>query len=387
MRAVAARLFSWKCLATLLTVAGVTLVQRGLISPANFGGADEWLLLDLASRGIASVPYAHRPFVLTWQALCALARPGDLWGYALCCGACIAATGLVTASLARRMAPGEPMLALLAGTAAAAWAPLDYLRLDTILISGYAGFTLGAMAACLGFFVSWRISQPALLAVAALVGFLSALGVEAVVPVLAVAPLMVLVDGRLSQRFLRWALAWWTMVGVAAVVVAMPLVGGAPSYQVGALGVDARPFGVASRLGQLLAMQAVPLLAVEPRELWSGWVLAATVTFVVGAARCADRDASPPDAGRLVRVLGLGLSLAIAGHFALALTPRIQTPARTQLLSAPGFALLLAAGVVLAARGLPRRLRPVAVIVAGTWMVAGGDRPGRCHADRLGHGP
>ena len=51
-----------------LTIGAVALVQQAWVSPTNFGGADEWLLLDLASRGVLGVPYANRPLVLLWQA-------------------------------------------------------------------------------------------------------------------------------------------------------------------------------------------------------------------------------------------------------------------------------------------------------------------------------
>ena len=51
------------------------------MSPTNFGGADEWLLLDLSSRGILGIPYANRPLVLLWQALPARLLPGDLRGF------------------------------------------------------------------------------------------------------------------------------------------------------------------------------------------------------------------------------------------------------------------------------------------------------------------
>jgi len=130
-----------------LTIGAVALVQQAWVSPTNFGGADEWLYLDLSSRGILGVPYANRPLVLLWQAPPARLLPGDLRGFWLFTSLYFAATGALTAWLALRLLPGARALALLAGVATVAWAPLDTLRLDTVLIGGYAGFTLATVAA------------------------------------------------------------------------------------------------------------------------------------------------------------------------------------------------------------------------------------------------
>jgi hypothetical protein len=366
-----ARVFGW----TLLTVGLVTGVQRALVSSTNFGGADEWLLLDLTAHGVLGVPYAHRPLVLLWQALPATLAPGDLRAFALFAGLYFGLCGVLTAALARRLLPQEPLVPLLAGAAAAVWAPLDYLRLDTVLICGYAGSTCVSLAAIAAFVESWQRSRPILLASGALLGCLAASTVEATIPLLAVAPALV---GRPEpfqrRRFVAWVLAWWLAIAAAALFVAAPILAGRPSYQTGALGIDPHPVRIAVRVAELLGMQLGPLFSSVPRELLVAGVVLAVLVFLAGALlvwRAAPRAQEAP----LVALGGAcaaGCLLAVAGQLALALTPRVETPARTQVLAAPGVALALATAATALARVLPRRLRAAAAILAGSWIVAVG---------------
>jgi hypothetical protein len=360
---------------TLLTVAAVTGAQRALVSPANFGGADEWLYLDLTAHGVLGVPYAHRPLVLLWHALPASLAPGELWTFALFAGLYFGLCGIVTAALAQRLVPEEPLLCLLAGALAAAWAPLDYLRLDTLLICGYAGCAWVSLAAIAAFVESWRRSRPLWLAVGALLGCLATLSVEAAVPLLATAPALVGWPAAAERRrFVAWTLAWWSAVGAAATVVAAPILAGHPSYQTGALGIDWQPVRVAARVGELLGMQLLPLFASDPRELRSAGVVTVVLVFLVGATlawRAAPR-ALEARQSRLWGVCAAGGLLAVGGQLAMALTPHIETPARTQVLSAPGIALSLAAAATALGRLLPRRLRAVAAIAVGCWVLAVG---------------
>jgi len=359
----------------LLTVGLVTGVQRALIRATNYGGADEWLLLDQTAHGVLGVPYAHRPLVLLWQALPASLAPGDLRAFALFAGLYLGLCGALMAALAHRLVPQEPLLSLLAGTAAAAWAPLDYLRLDTVLICGYAGCTCVSLAAIAAFVESWHRSRPTLLVAGALLGCLAASSVEAAIPLLAVAPALV---GRPEpvqrRRFVAWVLTWWSAVAAAALVVAAPVLAGRPSYQSGALGIDWHPVRIAARVAELLGMQLGPLFASDPRELQAAGVGAALLVFLAGALlvlRAAPRGQGAP-LSRLGAVCAVGGLLAVGGQLALALTPRVETPARTQVLAAPGVALALAAAATALARVLPGRLRVAAAILAGGWVVAVG---------------
>ncbi len=360
---------------TVLTICVVTGVQRALVSATNFGGADEWLYLDLTSRGVLSVPYAYRPLVLLWHALPAGLAPGRLEAFAVFACLYFGLCGVLTAALARRLVPEEPLLPLLAGVAAVAWAPLDHLRLDSLLICGYAGCACTVMAATAAFVESWHRSRPALLAAGALLGGVAVLGVEAAAPMLAVAPAL-LGPPRAGERrrFASWALVWWSSVAAATLVVTAPVLAGRPAYQTGALGIDGHPLRVAGRVAELLAMQLGPLVRSDLSELRAVGVAAAVPAFLIGALLVwrAGRCESGASWRRLARAAAAGALLAVSGHLALALTPRVETPARTQVLSAPGIGLALAAATIALSRLLPRGLRTGAALLAGGWIVAVG---------------
>lgn len=361
----------------LLTLAGVFGVEFAQVGVTNFGGADEWLYLDLTSRGVLGIPYANRPLVLLWHALPAWLLPGDLRGFWLFTGFYVLLTGALTVLLARRLAPEAPLLGLTAGVFACCWAPLDYLRLDTVLICGYAGFTLASMAAVVVFVEAWSRRRAGWLGVGIALGLVAALGVESVLPVLAVAPLIVAGDARREPgRFARWALAWAAGLVVGASLTLGPLLLGRPAYQTGALGFDPWPPRVVGRLVQLLSMQAAPLLTSAPSELAVPAVWAGVALFLAGGALLAVRHGRAEGCGYPPRGCGrlafIGAALAVSAHLALAFTPQIRTPARTQVLSAPGFGLALAALVGGIAGALPRRWRSWATLALGSWVVAVG---------------
>jgi hypothetical protein len=360
----------------LLAVSTVTVVfwiGYAAVRPTNFGGADEWLYLDLASRGVLGIPYANRPLVLLWHVIPASVWPHSLRAFWAFNGLYLGLAGALTAVLAARLAPRSRRLALLAGTFAAVWAPLDALRLDSVLGCGYAGFTFATTAALVLFVESWRRRRLTLLAVGALLGFVAARGVEAVVPLLVVAPLLVgWPEMRERPRFVRWAVLWEGAALLALGLAVLPVLLGTPSYQSGALGLDPAPLRVLHRLGQLLGRQAAPLVTSAPRELLAPAVPAAVLVFLALAVAAGVRlggDGSRRDA---LRLFLLGLVLAGAAHGGIALTPVVETPSRTQILSAPGFGLALAGGIGLLASALPSRLSAWAVLLAGAWVVAVG---------------
>jgi hypothetical protein len=364
-------------LAIVLTVGAVAFLQQAWVSPANFGGADEWLYLDLSSRGILGIPYANRPLVLLWQAAPAHLLPGDLRGFWLFTSLYFAATGALTAWLALRLLPGERSPALLAGVATVAWAPLDYLRLDTVLIGGYAGFTLAAVAALVLFVEAWHRRMFALLAAGMASALVATLGVESVLPVVALAPLLIGGGWQSDpRRFFQWTLAWIAVIAVGAGLTLLPLLLGWPSYQTGALGLDLQPLRVGERLLQLSWMQIGPLVATPLRELAVRAVPLAALAFLAGVAGLRLAAGAPLDretSGRAIGfVLGVGLLLTLSAHSTLALTPAIRSAARTQVLSAPGFGLALAAAITALARLLGPRLRLAAAAALGTWVVAVG---------------
>src|SRR5262245_28367927 len=48
-------------------LAALLLTQLIPVRSTNLGGLDEWMMFELNSRGIVSVPYAYRPIGLIWS--------------------------------------------------------------------------------------------------------------------------------------------------------------------------------------------------------------------------------------------------------------------------------------------------------------------------------
>jgi hypothetical protein len=108
----------------------------------------------------------------------------------------------------------------------------------------------------------------------------------------------------------------------------------------------------------------------------------AAVPVVVGvfvaAFFVAVREPAAPSrtraAGRAAIVMAAltGAIGAALGYLPFVASPAVRGPVRTEFLSAPGVAVLLAAVVALATSCLPRRLRPLPACVLGAWVVAVG---------------
>jgi hypothetical protein len=362
-----------------LGILAVFASQFAWIRATNFGGADEWLVIDLTSRGIIDFSYANRPYVLLWGWLPALVAPHRLEAFHLAHAAYLALSGVIVYLVCRRLAPCCPLVAFLAGVLSVVWAPLDYMRLDTVLLTSYSGFTFGSLLAIWLFLESWRRSSFALLAFAALVGFVMARGFEGVLPLLASAPLLLAVmAGYRSPRFRAWAAAWTAMLALAAVIVAVPLLRpGRGSYQGSALGLDPRPVPVAGRLLRQYGFHLAPLVTTPPRELAVTAVPVAVLVFAVALGTVVRRGRPPADGpearGALLRLLAVGLGLAGLGYGLFTLSANILEAARTQVLSAPGIGIALAAAIGLVATALPSRWAGhIGVALLGGWVVAVG---------------
>lgn len=367
----------WRPALGLAAVVGVFWIGYAGVRPTNFGGADEWLLIDLSSRGVLDFPYANRPLVLLWTTIAAQTWPHDLRAYWLFNGLYLCGAAWLTTVLTRRLLPGSSGLALLAGVFATVWAPLDGLRLSGVLSCGYAGFTLCTMAALTLFLESWHRRRLDLLVLGAVLGFVAARGVESVIPILLLAPVLLLGDAvRERQRAFKWLALWLSVVALELALALRPLLAGIPSYQGGALGVDPAPFRVLVRLVRLLGMQAAPLVTTSPAELLTPAVPLAVAAFVLLAVAGIMERGGPADPvtsrTAATRAMGLGLLLAAAGHAGLALSASVSTPARTQILSGPGFGLALAGAVVALSSVLPQRLARAGVLALGAWVVAVG---------------
>jgi hypothetical protein len=210
------------------------------------------------------------------------------------------------------------------------------------------------------------------------VGFVPARGVESVIPLLLVAPLLVLEEAwRDRRRLARWLGPWYGVIALELALALRPLLAGAPSYQGGALGVDPHPVRVLGRLAQLLGWQTGPLVTSSPGELLTPAVALAVGAFVALAGAAARwgrgaREGGGPSRGAGLRALGLGLVLAASAHAGLALTASVKTASRTQILSGPGFGLALAGAILLVSSLAPGRAARAVALGLGAWVVAVG---------------
>lgn len=355
--------------------------QFAWVRATNFGGTDEWLYISLASKRVLDIPYANRPFVLLWTVPAALVWPNDLRSYYLVHTTYLALTGWLLFLLMRRLAPARPLVGFLAAAIALTWAPLDFLRLDTVLLTGYSGFTFATLLTLVLFVESWARRKPVLLAVAGLLGLVTARGFEGVLPLLMAAPLLLYWAGATrSRRLQAWVWSWEALMVVIAALVIVPFLRpeGTGSYQASALRLDLDPLRAAARLLRQYGYHLLPLVRTSLRELAVPAVPLAVLTFAAAFALVASRqrDATEDGSGQerrsLALLAGLGLLLATLGYAGFVVSPSILQAARTQFLSSPGIGLFLAALASLAASGLPPRGRNAALAVLGAWVIAVG---------------
>ena len=353
--------------------------QFAWVRCTNFGGTDEWLYISLASKGVLGIPYANRPFVLLWTLPAALLWPHDLRAYYLVHTGYLCLSGWLLFLLLRRLEPAQPLLAFLAAAICLTWAPLDFLRLDTVLLTGYSGFTFATMLTLLLFVESWVRDKPVWLAVAGLLAVVAARGFEGVLPLLIVAPLLLrFVGAARSRRLAVWVAAWESLMLLAIALVVVPFVRpeGPGSYQGSALRLDADPFHAAVRLLRQYGYHLLPLVASPLRELAGAAAPLAAAPVAGAVALLAARGGAELEDGRarrpLVRLAALGLLLAGLGYAVFVLSPSILAAARTQFLSAPGIGLFLAALACLAATWIPPAPRKAALALMGAWVVAVG---------------
>ena len=366
---------------TLVVLAGLLAVfwsQFAWVRATNFGGTDEWLYISLASHGVLSIPYANRPFVLLWTLPAALIWPHDLRSFFLVHTTYLFLTGWLLFLLTRRLAPSRPLLAFLAAAFCLTWAPLDFLRLDTVLLTGYSGFTFATLLTLVLFVESWVRRKPVLLAVAGLLGLVTARGFEGVLPLLIAAPLLLhWVGADRSRRLRAWVASWEALMLLIVALVVVPFLRpeGPGSYQSSALRLDLDPARALARLFEQYGYHLLPLVRSPLRELAVRAVPLAVLTFLATFMVVAVRYGGADDGlGRrpLVLLAGLGLFLAGLAYVPFVLSASIRGAARTQFLSAPGVGLFLGALVSLAASGVRGPWRKVALGLMGSWVIAVG---------------
>src|SRR6185503_18401636 len=101
------------------------------------------------------------------------------------------------------------------------WAPLDWMRLDTVLLTGYSGFTAAAMTATVLFVEGWVRGRRLIAFLGGAVAAITVLGFEGTLPLLAAAPLLPLAieaGGAVAaqrRRWIQWAVAWEVLLAAA----------------------------------------------------------------------------------------------------------------------------------------------------------------------------
>jgi hypothetical protein len=347
------------------------------VAPTNFGGYDEWLIVSLASRDIVSFPHANRPLNLLFALPGVIAVPDSLTGYRVSHVAGLVLTAAMVFLLGRRLAPENPMLAFLAAAFTLVWAPSDVARLNTVQGCAYSGFTFATLLALVSFVESWVRRSFWLLGLGAILAVAAVRSYEGTLPLLLAGPLLLFRIGTDRGPLLRtWTFVWAVTLAAAGALAVWPMVagGGRTSYQSAVLGIDANPLHVGGRLLRQYEFHILPLVATPPSQMFAGAVLASSAFFLLAYVLVA-RQASAFDKTsrrRLAAHAALGLVLAALGYSLVLLSNTVPAPFRMQFLSAPGIALFLAAGALLAAGWLPRAWRSLALGLLAVWVVAVG---------------
>jgi hypothetical protein len=342
--------------------------------PTNFGGWDEWLVIDLTSRGIVALPFEGRPFSLAFNLAGSLLTPQGLSGYYAMHVVYLLGAAAFLMYVLRATGVVSVRLAWCAAAIACVWAPLDDLRLDAVLLTNYSGAAFASMGALLLLVESRRRQSLLLLVTAALIAAFVIRVLEATAALLCLAPVCLLPLRGDRRSFVRWTAVWLVITGAALTFAAwpvlMPPAGG--SYQTQGLGFDPHPVRVATRLLRLLGFELVPLLTPSSGEVfgWPAGLAALTFGAVWWGAAPARGDAFPA-AGRHAPAALAGLLAAVLALLIFALSPAIRIPARTQILTAPGMGLFLASAIF-GLSALFRRRAYLAAGILGAWIAAVG---------------
>jgi hypothetical protein len=359
----------------LAAFAPLVVSQFGWVSPTNFRGFDEWLMLSLLSRGIVTFPYANRPLALVWAFPAHAVSQDAPVGFLLVHAVYLGATAVLTFLTIKRLWPAEGLLAWLAGALTLVWAPTDATRLCSVQMIIYSGSAFGCALAMWLFAGSFVRRSRRWLLLAVCVGAVVILSGEAALGALAVAPLLIFSSEAAKddrRRAVWWSLPWVGLLALGTVRAVWPLWFENPeaTYQVQmSLARAGRP-GFLARLGIQYREHLWPLVSALPRLGHPAMGLG-LVTFGMGfvsAARAHPRG--QPSIRRSVVLTGLGLVWAGLAYAPYVASPTVVRAVRTQFLSAPGIALCLAAAVMLVAGATRRGLLVAATL--GAFVVAQG---------------
>jgi hypothetical protein len=359
-----------KALVGALVIAAVWASQFVWIEPTNFSGTDEWLYLSLTSRGIVDFPHTQRPLTLLWTLPGALLRYRFL-GFHLVDGAYLLMSGWLVLLLVRRLAPGDLVTALLAGILAVVWAPRDMARLLTVQTTVNTGATFATLLALVLLAESWIRGRMLLLALACVGAVVSVQSYEAVAPMLLAGSLLPwLIEARPGRKAGRWGGAYAVAVLLAFGLTVLSLHRPQASYQQ-MLGFDPHPSAVGARLLEQFGFHLRPLIELTPAAPTVA-MTAAVGTFLLGFSLVAASQRGEAAIGRrrLGVIAALGALLATSAYLPFTLLSTTRTATRTQFLSSPGIALLLASAAMLLSAIVPRQWRSVTAGLLGAWVVA-----------------
>lgn len=357
------------------TIAALGAVTFSVLRGTNFRGYDEWLIFWMLSRRLLSFPHANRPLGLVWHLPAWWIAPDRLWGFLLVHGAWLTGVGLLTFLLVRRLSRGDVRLALVSGAFAVAWMPSETTRVVTVQMIQYSGCAAGVLLATWLLVEAWHRQSPWLLAAAALVAAVTALSLEAALPQLAAAPLLLLfaeAEGRAAARRRWWIAGSMVFVGSLGARAVLPLLVSSPSvsYQ-GGMGAVRPVSAVLRQLGVQLHFHLAPLVGAPPGELGTPVVAWAALIFLLGFALVARSRASGRRSDAAVAAV-LGLAHAVAGYLPFVLSRAVRGPVRTEFLAAAGIGVLLAGIVTLLSSLAPPRARLALSAALAAWVVAAG---------------
>ena len=359
-----------RCRTALLALgalAALCAAQYARVSWENFGGADEWLILELNSRGIVSMPHSNRPLNLIWSLPAVLLTPHRFEGYRLVYLGYLTLSGWLTWLLARRLLPAAPLFALSAAAFALGWAPSDMARLAVVLGVPNAGVTFSTLLAIVLLVEFWLCGRPLLFAAAVADAVVTVRSYEGTLGLLLGAPLVLLLlrRERAVRRPLAWIAAWEAAMALLAAAAALPFLRGEAGslYQASVVQTDASPWRYLGRVASQYGFHLAPLLPRDLSELAPAGIALPVLSFVAAAWMLGTHDegtaatAAPPGRRRLAALAGLGLLLAGLGYSVVALGASVTGPTRMQFLSGPGIAIFLAAAIGLVASCVPPRAR------------------------------
>lgn len=352
------------------------LIQRACVRATNFGGFDEWPMLELSSRWVVGFPHANRPLGMLWI-LPASLLPYRLLSFQLLSFVYLLASALLVFRLCQRLLPSRPLLGFVAASLVVSWAPGDVARLNCIECAVFGGFTFAALAAIVGFVESWFEARGLMLVLACLLVPIAARSYEGSFALLTGAPLLLLLTQAWSRRLAIWSGAWMAAVGVAAAATLIPVLagGGSLAYQATVLKPEFDPAVLFGRFVWQFVYHLAPLVLSPPSELAVRAVPWAVGLFAVlfalaqrGSCELADREAWRCDAWSAL----LGLGFAGLGYALIVVGSGAPTAYRLQFLSGPGMAVALASVVMGLARLAPARAREAVAFLLAAWVVAVG---------------